>query len=75
MLSDHWVVKTWSSGVDIIEINSPPHLAIGPAYASAQPRANGAVYAVASVCPDKIVHFRGSPDFNGETVDFLFLGR
>ena len=75
MLFDDWIVKTKSSGLGMIEINSPPHLTIGPAYASAKPRANGAVYAVASVCPDKIVHFGGSPDFNGETVDFLFLGR
>ncbi len=74
MLSDHWVVKSWSGDFGMNEINSPPYLAISPAYSSAKLMASGAVCAVASVCSDQIVHLGGSPDFDGKTVDFLFFG-
>ncbi len=63
----------WRSGLGMIEINSPVNLAISSACVSAKPMANGVVNAVASVCPNKVIHLGGSPDFDGEIVDFPFL--
>ena len=54
----------------MIEINSSVNLAIRSARVSAKPMADDVFNAVASVCPDKIIHLGGTPDFNGETVDF-----